>query len=131
MTVELTVLVTERLFHFAPFAVVVSAAGSIVISTTTFSTSSAATPTDSFRVGDVLTVYDPVNNVEVGSGVTVTTIPSTISMNVSDLGGSLPLSPGWVLLFRSAPSPTLASTDTFTPADYTYGDGGDVPSRWR
>ena len=132
MTVELTVLVTERLFHFAPFGVVVTeVAGLVTLSTTAFGISSPATPTNSFRVGDKLTVYDPVNNVKVGAGVEVVTIPSTTTMTVSNLGASLPLTAGWMLLHRTSPSLTLASADTFTPGDYTYSDGGSIPSRWR
>ena len=131
MTIELTVLVTERLFHFAPFAVVVSTSGSVVISAATFGTSSPASPANSFRVGDVLKVYDPVANVVVGDGVQVTGIPSTISLNLSNAGAapSLPVSPGWVLMLKTSTGAT--STDGFAPADYTFGNGGAVPSRWR
>jgi hypothetical protein len=131
MTIALTVLVTERLFHFAPFAVVVSTSGSVTISTATFGTSSPASPTTSFRIGDVLSVYDPVANVLVGDGVQVTGIPSSISLSLSNVGASpsLPASPGWVLMLRSSTGST--STDGFSPADYTYGNGGTVPSRWR
>jgi hypothetical protein len=131
MTIALTVLVTERLFHFAPFAVVVSTSDSVVISTATFGTSSPASPATSFRVGDVLSVYDPVANVVVGDGVQVTGIPSTISLSLSNASASpsLPVSPGWVLLLKSSTGTT--STDGFTPADYTYGNGGTQPSRWR
>lgn len=131
MTVALTVLVAERPFHFAPFAIVVSTSGSVVISTTTFGTSSPASPATSFRVGDVLTVYDPVANVVVGDGVQVTGIPSTTSLSLSNAGASpsLPVSPGWVLMLKSSTGAT--STDGFIPSDYTYNNGGTVPSRWR
>jgi hypothetical protein len=131
MTVDLTVLVAERLFHFAPFAVVVSTSGSVTISTTTFGTSSPASPATSFRVGDVLTVYDPVANVVVGDGVQVTGIPSTTALSLANAGASpsLPVSPGWVLMLKTSTGAT--STDGFTPTDYTFGNGGVAPSRWR
>lgn len=130
MTVDLTVLVTERLFHFAPFAVVVSEVSKVVtLSTTAFGISSPTDPSNSFRVGDVLTVYDPVNNVVVGAGVTITSIPTSSSFVVDDLGGSTPMTAGWVLLLQS--SSGAASADGFSPSDYTYNDGGSVPSRWR
>lgn len=130
MTVDLTVLVTERLFHFAPFAVVVSeVTKTITLSTTAFGISSPTDPANSFRVGDTLTVYDPVNNVVVGSGVTITSLPASTTMVVDDLGGSTPMTAGWVLLLRSSVGAT--SADGFTPSDYTYNNGGLVPSRWR
>ena len=130
MTIALTVLVTERLFHFAPFAVVVSEVSkTVTLSTTAFGISSAASPANSFRVGDPLTVYDPVNNVVVGAGITVTGLPTSNTMAFDDLGGSSPMTAGWVLLLKSSAGAT--SADGFTPADYTYNDGGTVPSRWR
>lgn len=130
MTITLTVLVTERLFHFAPFAVVVSEVSkTVTLSTSTFGQSSPTDPANSFRVGDLLRVYDPVSNVTVGSGLEVTSIPTSNTLAVDDLGGSTPLAAGWVLLL--ATSSGGASADGFAPSDYTYNDGGVVPSRWR
>ena len=51
------------------------------------------------------------------------------TLAVDDLGGSTPLAAGWVLLL--ATSSGGASADGFAPSDYTYNDGGVVPSRWR
>jgi hypothetical protein len=132
MTIELTVLVTERLFHFAPFAVVDSdTSGTVKLLASQFGTSSPTTPANSFRPGDTLKVYNPVTNVVVGNGVVVNTVPASDILTVSNAGASpsLPLSPGWVLMLKTSVGAT--STDGFAPADYTFGNGGAVPSRWR
>lgn len=130
MTIDLTVLVSERLFHFAPFAVVVSEVSkTVTLSTTTFGVSSPTDPANSFRVGDLLRVYDPIANITVGLGLEVTSIPTSDTLVVNDLGSSIPLTAGWVLML--ATSSGGASADGFSPDDYTYNDGGIIPSRWR
>lgn len=136
LDVDVTVLVEEVLSHFAPGLVIVTATdlgggeSRVTVSTADFGASTTPV-TKGIRVGDRYRVYDPVNNVSVGSGVDVIRDVASATVDVLDVGGSLPLAAGWVLLLVEATDD--AAPDGFTGRDYAYfgANNNGITSRWR
>ena len=141
LSITVSLLVEERLFHFAPHAEVASvsapAAGLQTVNLSTTEIGNDTTPARSFRPGDVLTVVSADGlTVEIGyAEVDSITDDDTIVVKAGPVGDALPLVAGEFLLLRSAATGSVASDDGFDETDYTYHDGAgllvDVTSRWR
>lgn len=139
LDVDLTVLIEESLSHFAPGLVIATAVDlgatgwRLTATTTDIGSSVVAATLLSVRDGDLFRVYDPANNVSIGSGLVVVGVSST-TFDVKDIGPttSLPLAAGLVLLLMRAT--TAQAADTFTGLDYAYFGRQPVlqiTTRWR
>jgi hypothetical protein len=140
LSITVSVLVEERLFHFAPHAEIDSVdppgAGLQKVYLSTTEVGNNAAPALSFRPGDVLTVVSADGlTVDIGyAEVDSVTDVATIVLKAGPVGDALPLVAGQFILLRSAAA-SVSSADGFDETDYTYHDGAallvDVTSRWR
>jgi len=140
LSITVSVLVEERLSHFAPHALITSvdvpfgSLQAVILSTTDIG--GDVTPTRSFRVGDVLTVVSSDGlTVEIGyAEIDSISTDTKMFLKAGPVGDALPLVAGEFLLLRS----TIVSTpsaDGFSEDEYTYHDGASLltsaTSRWR
>jgi hypothetical protein len=139
LSIEVSVLVEEARFYFAPHAEVASVAapsgGTQVVTLSTTEIGNNATPARSFRVADELTVVSADGLTVQPGSARVLAIISDAVLEVADgsFGSALPLSAGQFLLLYLGSAST--SDDGFTRTEYTYHDGvanaGGSTSRWR
>ena len=139
MTMELSVIVEEAAYHFAPFGVAATvdapAAAKQVLHLSTTDFGHGATPASGFRVGDALTVYNPTTNVMRANNVKVTATNNVADITVEDLSGVvLPVIAGEVVQYGYA-TVDGTSSDGFAPDDLVGLDGENGftlgLTRWR
>lgn len=139
LTMELSVIVEEAAYHFAPFGVATTvdapSAGLQVLHLSTTDFGHGSTPAASFRVGDALNVYNPTTNVMRANSIKVTATNNVGDITVEDLSGAvLPVVAGEVVQYVYA---TIDGTsfDGFAPDDLVGLDGENGftvgLTRWR
>jgi hypothetical protein len=140
MTVRLTLIVEETLWHFAPFGIVASVAAPVGPNQTITLTSDpyASDGTSAFRTTDQAHVLAAATGALVGAGVSIVSITSPTVFVVTDLdvgNPSLPLVAGQAIVYAQTLSSGTSAADALGGEDYAHMDGlngnSALETRWR